>query len=182
MECDSRQTEIARDAPCVLSNRTMCAVKTEPCGHVTLGCFDKHGSVLNVRTAVFLSERTKNSNNTHRHRHTTTTKMISKRHIGRRGRSWTKLLPAKRAKARPSTNKSSPEQPVGETAPVPPPVTQIQNLHLCQEEQQVMRAVQSWSPEAIDTVVRLCTEHRKQEEALKGSLGKSSRREQRGHL
>ena len=75
--------------------------------------------------------------------------------------------PAKQAKARSSTNKSSPDQPVGETAPVPPPVTQIQN----QDEQQIMRAVQSWSPEAIDTVVRLCTEHRKQEEALKGSLG-----------
>ena len=79
--------------------------------------------------------------------------------------------PAKRAKARSSTNKSSPDQPVGETAPLPPPVTQIQNLHLCQDEQQIMRPVQSWSPEAIDTVVRLCTEHRKQEEALKGSLG-----------
>ena len=79
--------------------------------------------------------------------------------------------PAKRAKGRTSANNSSSDQPVGETAPVPPPVTQIQNLHLCQDEQQIMRAVQSWSPEALDTVVRLCTEHRNQEEALKGSLG-----------
>ena len=133
-------------------------------------------------------------------------------HIGRRGRSWTKLLrlvlqlrsasvsddglgnaglddeemeqvypecmlehlevpPAKRVKARSSTNKSSPDQLVGETAPVPPAVTQIQNLHLCQDKQQIMRAVQLWTPEAIDTVVRLCTEHRNQEEALQGSLG-----------
>ena len=33
-----------------------------------------------------------------------------------------------------------------------------------------MRAVQSWSPETVETVVRLCTEHRNQEKALKGSL------------
>ena len=79
--------------------------------------------------------------------------------------------PAKRVKARSSANNSSSDQLVGESAPVPPPVTQIQNLHLCQDEQQIMRAVQSWTPEAIDTVVRLCTEHRNQEEALKGSLG-----------
>ena len=78
--------------------------------------------------------------------------------------------PAKRVKARSSANNSS-DQLVGETAPVPLPVTQIQNLLMCQDEQQIMRAVQSWTPEAIDTVVRLCTEHRNQEEALKGSLG-----------
>ena len=77
--------------------------------------------------------------------------------------------PAKRAKGR--ANDQSSNQPVGETAPVPPTVTQIQNLHLCQDEQQIMRAVQSWSPEALDTVVRLCQEHRSHEEALKGSLG-----------
>ena len=82
--------------------------------------------------------------------------------------------PAKRVKARSSTNKSSPDQLVGDTAPVRPPVTQIQNLHLCQDEQQIMRAVQSWSPEAVDRVVRLCTEHRKQEEALQGLLGNLS--------
>ena len=74
------------------------------------------------------------------------------------------VAPAKRVKTRTSTNKSSRDLLVGETAPVPPPVTQIQNLHLCQDEQQIMRAVQSWSPEAIDTVVRLCTEHRNQED------------------
>ena len=79
--------------------------------------------------------------------------------------------PAKRAKGKASANNPSSDQPVGETVPVPPPVTQIQNLHLCQDEQQIMRAVQSWTPEALDTVVRLCTEHRNQEEALKGSLG-----------
>ena len=79
--------------------------------------------------------------------------------------------PAKRAKGRVSANNPSSGQPAGETVPVPPPVTQIQNLHLCQDEQQIMRAVQSWSPEALDTVVRLCNEHRIQEEALKGSLG-----------
>ena len=77
--------------------------------------------------------------------------------------------PAKRAKARSSANNSSSDLPVGETAPVPPPVSQIQNLHLCQDEQEIMRAVQSWTPEALDTVVRLCTEHRNQEEALKVS-------------
>ena len=42
---------------------------------------------------------------------------------------------AKRVKTRSSTNKSSSDQLVGETAPVPPLVTQIQNLHLCQDEQ-----------------------------------------------
>ena len=46
--------------------------------------------------------------------------------------------PAKRVKARSSANNSSSDQRVGETAPVPPPVTQIQNLHLCQDEQQIM--------------------------------------------
>ena len=49
--------------------------------------------------------------------------------------------PAKRVKARSSANNSTSDKLVGETAPVPPPVTQIQNLHLCQDEQQIMRAV-----------------------------------------
>ena len=79
--------------------------------------------------------------------------------------------PAKRVKAKSSSSNSFPDQHVAETAPLPPPVTQIQNLHLCQDEQQIMRAVQSWTPEAIEMVVRHCTEHRNQEEALKGSLG-----------
>ena len=78
--------------------------------------------------------------------------------------------PTKRVKAKSSSSKSSPDQHVAETAPLPPRVTQIQNLHLCQDEQQIMRAVQSWTPEAIEMVVRLCTEHRNQEEAPKGSL------------
>ena len=60
---------------------------------------------------------------------------------------------------------------VAATTPLPPPVTQIQNLHLRQDEQQIMRAVQLWSPNAIDMAERLCTEHRIQEEALQGSLG-----------
>ena len=59
-----------------------------------------------------------------------------------------KVPPAKRVKAKFSSSKSYPDQHVAETAPLPPPVTQIQNLHLCQDEQQIMRAVQSWSPEA----------------------------------
>ena len=75
--------------------------------------------------------------------------------------------PAKRVKAK----SSSSNHHVAVTAPLPPPVTQIQNLHLCQDEQQIMQVVQSWSPDAIDMVVRLCTEHRNQEEALRGSLG-----------
>ena len=62
---------------------------------------------------------------------------------------------AKRVKAKSSSSKSTVDQHVAETAPLPPPVTQIQNLHLCQDEPHIMRAVQSWSPDAIDMVVAL---------------------------
>ena len=37
--------------------------------------------------------------------------------------------PAERVKAKSTSSKSSPDQHVDETAPLPPPVTQIQNLH-----------------------------------------------------
>ena len=47
-------------------------------------------------------------------------------------------------------------------APPPPLVSQVQSG---------TRNRQTWSSDAIDMFVRLCTEHRNQEEALRGSLG-----------
>ena len=79
--------------------------------------------------------------------------------------------PAKRVKATSSSSKSIKNHSVAAEAPPPPLISQIPNLPMCQDEEQVMRAVQTWSSDAIDVVVRLCTEHRNQEEALRGSLG-----------
>ena len=67
--------------------------------------------------------------------------------------------------------KSTQDHHVAAEAPPPPTDSHIPNLTKCQDEEQMMRAVHTWSSDAIDMAVRLCTEHRNQEEALKGSLG-----------
>ena len=82
--------------------------------------------------------------------------------------------PAKRVKATCSSSKSIKDQNVPAEAPPPPLISQVQYLPVCQDEEQIMRAVQTWSSDAIDMAVRLCAEHRNQEEALRGLLGNTS--------